>query len=317
MDKRLYAGILLVILFVMLLAACGGDPAAPGSTADPGFIIITATPRETATPTVTPTPEVPVLDAADLSGIEIELWYASDPTSPDLIADLIVAFNNENEYGIQAAGQNLEFPNDLDAEVLAAAETGDLPEVALARRYQYLSWWPAVKIVEPDPYMDTYPHESKDEIYPRIFFQDTYPKGRLAFPGLFSAQVMLYNQTWAEELGFSTAPLTPAAFQRQACAAHQANGDRTGGWLIDSSPEGAAAWLLSFDPGLGQLLDFKSSEVEASYTFLSTCILKAAHGIRWSSIRMRISPAAMGLLYAVNTPRYRLCGRGFCRCGRE
>ena len=131
--------------------------------------------------------------------------------------------------------------------------------------------------------------------------RDLYDDGRLAFPGLFSARVMLYNQSWAQELGYDQAPATPEAFTEQACAAHLANGDRTGGWMFDPSPGGAAAWLLSFDPWMQQRIDFKSEGVEAAYTFLSDL---SRQGCAWSpTARYPDNTFAdrLGLFYAVST----------------
>ncbi len=197
---------------------------------------------------------------------------------------------------------NLRYPNDLDAAVAAAIDSAQTPDVVLAEPYQYLPWVRLGEVVDLSPYLDNPAYGLLDEnYYPEILDRDATHDGRWGFPGLFSAQVMLYNQTWAGELGFPAVPETTAAFQRQACAAHQANADRTGGWIIDPSPGGSAAWLLSFDPALEQLLDFKSREVEAAYTFLSELYTEGCAWVPLEAYPDKNFALRQGLFYAVDT----------------
>ena len=301
MTRRTLAHLLLVLILLTLLAACGQASTDSGNPGDGGFRIITATPRATAIPTATPTPVVPVLDVEEFSGVEVVLWYASDPTAPDLIASRLAWFNQENEYGITVTGRNLFYPNDLEAAVNAAIGSGQTPHVVLAEPYQYLPWAEMEEVVDLSPYLENPAYGiSIEDYYPEILGRDDFFDGRWGFPGLFSGQVMLYNQTWAGELGFPAVPETTAVFQRQACAAHEANRDRTGGWIIDPSPGGATAWLLSFDPALDQLLDFKSREAEAAYTFLSELYTEGCAWYPLAAYPDEDFALRQGLFYAVD-----------------
>jgi ABC-type glycerol-3-phosphate transport system substrate-binding protein len=59
-------------------------------------------------------------------------------------------------------------------------------------------------------------------------------------------EVIYYNQTWLEELGFSGPPTTPDEFKEQACAAAEANGDGTGGFILRDDASAVAAWTYAY-----------------------------------------------------------------------
>jgi ABC-type glycerol-3-phosphate transport system substrate-binding protein len=90
---------------------------------------------------------------------------------------------------------------------------------------------------------------------------------RLGMPAQRTARFIIYNQTWARELGFDSPPRTSSDFERQACAAHDAlgedddeNNNALGGWLIDDHAMTALSWMLAFDGGVQE---------ESGYRFLS------------------------------------------------
>ena len=68
-----------------------------------------------------------------------------------------------------------------------------------------------------------------------------------------SAQVIFYNQTWAEELGFDGPPATSEEFKEQACAAAAANledddpdNDGTGGYVYFPDASMVSPWIWAF-----------------------------------------------------------------------
>ena len=69
---------------------------------------------------------------------------------------------------------------------------------------------------------------------------------RLGFPPNRSMEVLYYNQTWLEELGFSGPPTTPEEFKEMACAAAEANGDGTGGYILRDDASAMASWTYAF-----------------------------------------------------------------------
>jgi ABC-type glycerol-3-phosphate transport system substrate-binding protein len=100
-----------------------------------------------------------------------------------------------------------------------------------------------------------------------VWRQDEVDGKRFAAPAQRTARFILYNSTWARELGFDSPPATPADFESQACAAHAAlgnDGDTTndplGGWLIDSHAFTALSWMFAFGGG---------AQEENGYRFLT------------------------------------------------
>lgn len=302
MHKRLLLVYAMIALLLVLLPACGGQDAGDETPSEPSVRIITSTPSATRTPTVTPTPRVPVLDPAALGDVSIELWYFWDPTELDALAQAVEWFNAENELGIQVSTQAFIHPVELAEAVAQAISDGSQPDVVLAEPYQYLPWFDAGEVVEISPYLESPAYGLDLEgFYPAIINRDVFSGSRLAFPGLFSAHVLMYNLNWAEELGFDSAPIDPEEFTEQACTARLANQDRTGGWMIDQTPAGAAAWLLAFDPNLQRRIDFKSEGVEAAYTFLAQL---SSQGCAWQptdSYPDQAFAERLGLFYTVST----------------
>jgi ABC-type glycerol-3-phosphate transport system substrate-binding protein len=127
---------------------------------------------------------------------------------------------------------------------------GNLPDMVMAYPYQYRAWHAAGLVVDMTLYLadDQYglPAEMQENMYPVFWSKDILGEQRLAFPAWHSGTMVFYNQSWAEELGFSEPPSTPAAFKNQACTAAAANGDFTGGWMINTTPPVALGWLFAF-----------------------------------------------------------------------
>ena len=298
--------ILLLALLILGLASCGSGQNLE-TTPDRSIRIITSTPRNTAAPTITPTPLVPVLDAEDLQGVEIEFWYVWDPTIPDVLDEIAGQFNQDNPEGIEVVSRRFSHPADFETAMQEAIANQTPPNVALAHPYEYNAWLENDVLVDLAPYLQNpgygLTEEELAQFYPPMLARDRYGSERRGFPGLISARVLLYNQTWAQELGFNNPPTSAAGFTQQACTAHDANGDRTGGWMIDTSPGSATAWLLAFTGGLesGSRYTFDSEAVVAAYTFLSE--LRGA-GCAWQPTDAYPDQAfvdRLGLFYPVST----------------
>ena len=90
-----------------------------------------------------------------------------------------------------------------------------------------------------------------------IWDQDSLDGYRYGIPAQRTAKVMIYNRTWAKELGFDDLPATPEDFEKQTCAAYNAllndnNKDNNGlgGWVIDNDAMTMASWAAAFGTDL-------------------------------------------------------------------
>ncbi|MCS7011618.1 MAG: extracellular solute-binding protein, partial [Anaerolineales bacterium] len=99
------------------------------------------------------------------------------------------------------------------------------------------------------------------------------------FPAQRSARFLFYNQTWAQELGFSAPPQTPEEFRQQACAANTAfradadlQNDGLGGWIVDTHWQTIYAWLLAFggEVSVDDAYTFRTDSNLAAFSFLKT-----------------------------------------------
>lgn len=273
-------------LVLTLLVACG----APAPTAGLPQETISAT-RQTptrtassATATATPKP-APTLsvDLAALRGQTIQFWHPWSGANAQAMEDSIERFNTENEYGITVQVVPKGNYDDLYTAVDTAIQSSDLPQLTVGYNYQIRNWADQGQVVNLDDYLADprwgLSETEQADFFPVIWEQDLIEGSRIGFPAQRSAQVMVYNQSWAKEMGYATPPTTPEDFKEQACAAAQAinldadsaNNGR-GGWAINTSPAAFLTWLYAFDSQVLASGDagyrFDNPESEAALTFL-------------------------------------------------
>ncbi|MGL4649080.1 MAG: extracellular solute-binding protein, partial [Caldilineaceae bacterium] len=91
--------------------------------------------------------------------------------------------------------------------------------------------------------------EALADFYPAFLEQSVHPlfdNQRLGIPPNRSMEMLYYNQTWLEELGFSGPPASPEEFKEQACAASEAKGDGRGGYILRDDASAMASWTFAF-----------------------------------------------------------------------
>jgi ABC-type glycerol-3-phosphate transport system substrate-binding protein len=159
-----------------------------------------------------------------------------------------------------------------------------LPNIAIGANYQIQSWISSGKPVtglnsfvdDPEWGLST---EERSDFYSIFLEHDVNDQIRFGFPAVRTAPLLFFNTTWAEELGFTSPPRTPKEFKEQACAAALANStndlpqdDGTGGWLIDTTPEGILSWIHAFGSSIlhpaGNGYQFNTPQTENSFLFL-------------------------------------------------
>lgn len=251
----------LILGVFLLLAACGSQPsptltstvAAPQAT-----ITSTRTPiAPTATVTPQPTSSLGV-DQSALNGVTISFWHPWSGETGKVIQESIEEFNANNEYGITVESASQGTFNSLN-DIIDNTDTGSgLPNLTIGSNYQILSWNSSGKrVVGLNAYVNDpewgLSSDDQADFYPIFLEQDVSGQNRIGFPAVRSAQLMFYNTTWAEELGFTSPPNTTEEFKEQACQAARANNandlptdDGSGGWLINTTPSGILSWMYAF-----------------------------------------------------------------------
>ncbi len=268
-----------LLAFSILLSAClpsSGEMTRVALTAS-GYPTKTplkppATPKPpTRTPTPLPTSDLGV-DAADLDGVEITLWHPWSGALGKAMDALAADFNKNNEWGIKVRAVSQGSYDGL-AQALAAAEQDELPQGMIGYGFQAPDSALALDGYVDDPEWGL--AAAQVEAIPAALWERELRQGKLmGLPAATSASVLFYNQTWAEELGFSTPPSTPAQFKAQACAAAKADPDDNGagGWLISTDYPAALGWLEAFGADAvaanGKGYRFATPQVEQALRFL-------------------------------------------------
>ena len=250
-----------VIMFLIALAAC--QPAENHLTATPSAQEETT--PEVVTPQATSTPDVAsklgVKEEA-LKGLQIQVWHPWFGVEANLFQSQVDDFNKTNQWGIQIQAVSQLDYNELLQKVETSIPSSEAPQLAVGLPEYELLWnIPDGTVVDLTGYVNDPRYGLSDDIVkdiPTVFWkQDEVGGERLGIPAERSARFLLYNESWARELGYASAPVSADEFRQQACTAHttmlkdksKAN-DAMGGWLVDTQPTTALSWLTAFGGGV-------------------------------------------------------------------
>ncbi|MBC7877285.1 MAG: extracellular solute-binding protein [Anaerolineales bacterium] len=244
----------LLFLVSIILTSCSAE----GVTS-------TAEVNSTQSSSETPAPEM-TLDATSrlgvneeaLNGLEIKVWTPWYGVESSLFDSLVKEFNSQNEWGIIVTAQSQVNFTNLYESVTASLPTLEKPDIAIALPEHALGWNADGVLTDLTPYVDDPKYGIDSSDIPFAFWsQDITSEARVGIPAQRTAQFLLWNETWAGELGFASSPGTSDDFKQQACGAHQsmlkdasAENDFAGGWIVDTEPMTAYAWLLAFQGGI-------------------------------------------------------------------
>jgi len=250
MSKNLIKTLgLFIIIFSMILTACATPTEEPAMTHEPEM---------TDEPMMT---EEPMELAVDPTGQTVVFWHVwGTGSASEGLAKIVSDFNASNEWGITVEAVDQGNQGDLQNAVNAAITTGELPNVTPGFPNAIATWYNAGAIAElndllSDP-MFGLSSDELDAIYAANLGSGQLADGtQIGMPIHQSANVLFYNHTWAQELGFSAPPANAAEFKEQACAAAAANNaddnpdnDGTGGLVTRGlGASDVAAWLFAFD----------------------------------------------------------------------
>lgn len=280
----------LIMAFHLFVLACNeaeiSTPTTSLGTPVPTIIIYTPKPIPSLSPTVTP--ELTVerrieVDPQHLDGINLDFWHVWAGEPGISMQVLVEEFNQTNEFNIFVQPVYVGNYNDLNEKIQIATLEGGLPNLAVGFNYQILTWGMEEPIVVD---LTDYTSDSiwginateRDDFFSFTWDQDQIGDIRIGLPFQSSTYLMFYNTSWAEELGFDSAPRTPQEFKEQACAASQANHTNpdvksgTGGWVTNTAPSAIVSWMYAFGsdlvPDLEDSYNLSSPEIEDTFAFL-------------------------------------------------
>jgi multiple sugar transport system substrate-binding protein len=257
---------LLTLLFItsILISACAGV-ATP--TAEEPSATEAAGKAPTAAPTSQTTSRLDVEEEA-LRGVQVTVWTPWYDVEQSLFESFVRQFNEENQWGIIVNVESqVNFAGLYEATTTSLPRT-DKPDLVIALPEHAQGWYADGTVTDLTDYVNDPVYGIDASDIPDIFWnQDMAGDARVGVPAQRTAQVMLWNETWAKELGFDSAPQTTKEFREQACGARAAllkddtpQNDALGGWLVNTEPMTAYAWMLSFGGGVLE---------EGNYRFLA------------------------------------------------
>ncbi len=274
---------LIILVLALVLVACGGTTEEPAATEVPVAAVEEAAPATEVPAVEEPKAEEPAVEepaatevpaveepaaepevcgpAADgeFAGVDprgqtVVWWHNHSGSREEGLIEMVNDYNETNECGITVDAQNQGGYNDIRDKVNASIGAGELP-ASLLVGYQNDQAFYQLNDVLVD--LDGFVNDptwglSADEVadfFPGFWEQSVHAAfggQRLGYPPNRSAEVVYYNQTWMEELGFTGVPDSPEAFREVACAAAEANGDGTGGYILRDDASAVAAWTFAF-----------------------------------------------------------------------
>ena len=250
---------LLFITFFILSACTAGSTSVAQSPTTQGA---TKTPKPE--PTVETGSRLEVNEEA-LKGLEITVWTPWYGIESSLFDSFVAEFNSTNQWGIKVTAQSQVNFSNLYETVTASLPMAEKPDLVIALPEHALGRNDDGVVTDLTSYVDDpmYGIDSSD-IPPVFWDQDISGDVRVAVPAQRTARFLLWNKTWAGELGFDSPPAAPENFRQQSCRAQQsmlkdesAQNDFMGGWIVDTEPVTAYAWLLAFEGGVLEGSDYR------------------------------------------------------------
>lgn len=276
MSKNIFSILALATLLLSVtLASCAPTPAptepaapteAPPEPTEAPPEPTEAPPEPTEVPPepteVPPEPTEAPPPGPDPSGQTVIFWHPWGPGIPgnpyETMVGIIDEFSATNEWGITVEEFDQGNYGDLEDAMNVSIQSGDLPNLVAGYYPSLANWFQVDVLVDFNEYVDdpTYglTAEEKADFYPGVLDGPVTPDGaRVGFPLSQSGNVMFYNHTWAQELGFDDPPTNSAEFKEQVCAAAEANSaddnpdnDGTGGLVLYPAAENILPWIWAF-----------------------------------------------------------------------
>jgi len=282
---------------------------------------------ETSTPKPAQTKAKPTEAASRLNvneealrGVEIKVWTPWYGTEQSLFESFVNEFNSTNPWGIKAAAETqINFTN-LYEVTTASLPTEEKPNLVIALPEHAQEWYAEGVTTDLTDYVNDplFGIDSSDFSF-AIWNQDVAGSARVAIPAQRTANVLLWNETWANELKIKSAPASPEDFRKQVCRAHDSmkkdaftENDAMGGWLVNADAMTVYSWMLAFGGNVIEETDYRFLTPDNIETFKFLRELAEA-GCSWQGAADPIESFAKreALLVTVNLHDLPLVARAF------
>jgi multiple sugar transport system substrate-binding protein/sn-glycerol 3-phosphate transport system substrate-binding protein len=202
----------------------------------------------------------------ELSGETITFWHPWQDQAGSLMQDLVDEYNRTNPWGVNVEVRTFDSFDNLEEALDTALAVGDPPNLLVAYDDRAQHWdQGAQTLVNLQAYVGDptwgWSAEEQADFHPAFWQQGTaylrdnrqrVTSRQLSVPLHRSQLVLYYNQSWAEELGYSEFPDTPLELRSQVCDAASAVQDETfpgqGGLLLSALPSSTPGKEILLQP---------------------------------------------------------------------
>ena len=218
----------------------------------------------------------------DPSGQTITFWHQHSRIRQDMLVEIVDAFNTTNPYGITVIQENQGSYRDIFNKMLVLLGTDETPDLVVAYQNQAATYQVVDGLIDMAPLVRSekwgYPEEELADFFPGFLRSDvnpTFDNKRLGFPPNRSMEMLYYNLSWLQELGYEGPPTTPIEFAEMACKAVEqpysgaTGGGRSLGYEISIDASRFASWTFAFG---GDIFDYETGR----FTLLSDAAAIAA-----------------------------------------
>ncbi len=215
-SSRIISLLLFTSIISLSMAACSPLYAtAPAQTSTPTKVITLPVFPPTHTPAPSPTPDTR-FEIQSAKSKTVTFWHPWTGAKGIALAQLIQEFNQSNEYGLQVEATPWGGQSELENAI--KTDGNNLPDVMVLSPEMMQMLNSEADLLNLSPYIESDVEEVKSDIFtqlPSVLISPVQSeKGMMGLPAHVDSPVLVYNQTWARELGFNESAIHTRGIQR-------------------------------------------------------------------------------------------------------
>ncbi len=221
-------------------------------------------------------PETGSLSGVDPSGQTIIFWHQHSREREEGMAAMVERFNATNEWDITVNAEYAGGYTDIYNKMVTAIAGGQVPDLVVGYQNESAAYEYAGALTDLTDYVShpVWGVDDESDFFEGFFYQDVntqFGGKRLGFPPNRSIEVMYYNQTWIEKLGYDGPPATWDEFAEMCEAATDPDAG-TYGYAISTDASRFFAMVISRGGEIakadGSGYQFTTPEVKAAMEFM-------------------------------------------------
>ena len=221
-------------------------------------------------------PKVNLADV-DPSGVTITWWHQHSRAREEGLKKMIEDFNRTNEFGITVIAEYAGGYDDIYNKMVTGIAANSVPELVVAYQNQASGYQVSGALVDLAPYAKDRKWglgDAEKDYFEGILAQDVnaqFDNQQIGFPPNRSLEVLYYNKTWLQKLGYSAPPASWDEFYEICKAATDKANDKFG-YAIRTDASNVFSQVISRGGDIvkpkGAGYSFNTKEAMASMEFM-------------------------------------------------